>query len=320
MDYKFGGQWCLERKITNGCFGEIFKGKNQYTQEEVAIKLEPVASKANQLLQEAKTLKRLDNALGFPKVRWYGYKGGFNVLILDLLGPNLQDLFNSLNKSLSLKSVLMIADQLLSRIQALHSYHYLHRDIKPENILIGRDNFTNLIYLIDFGLSKKFKDSTKKHIKYKEGKGFTGNQRFSSSNSLLGIEQSRRDDLEAIGYVLIYFVKGFLPWENSYNGENGQKKNPLVTSKIQVSIESLCKDCHPAFGLYMNYVKSLAFSTKPDYAYVIRIFRDAFISSDFEYDHAFEWKHMKIFLNNTKSLSPVKTINISESDEIVKDN
>ena len=300
MEYNFGGEWRLERKISSGAFGEIFKGRNIYTQEEVAIKLEPIACKTNQLLQEAKTLKHLEPALGFPKVRWYGQKNGFNALVLDLLGPTLQELFNSVKKSLSLKTVLVIAEQLISRIQALHSFHYLHRDLKPENILIGRGKFSHLIYLIDFGLSKKFKKSNKEHIRYREGKGFTGNQRFCSNNALMGIEQGRRDDLEALGYILIYLLKGKLPWENLQEATTSTKKEALIKIKVHLALEDLCEGCPSQFYTYMNYVKALPFTSKPDYAYLKLLFREVFVNNGFMYDNIFEWRFEHVFLSNTR--------------------
>lgn len=300
MEYNFGGEWQLGPKLNSGSFGELFKGKNIYTQEEIAIKLEPIAYKTDQLIHEAKILKHLEPALGFPKVRWYGHKTGFNVLVLDLLGPTLQELFNSVKKTLSLKTVLIIAEQLICRLEALHSFRYLHRDLKPENILIGRGNLVNLIYLIDFGLSKKFKKSNKEHIKYAEGKGFTGNQRFCSNNALMGIEQGRRDDLESLGYILIYLAKGKLPWENLQEATTSTKKEALIKVKVHLALEHLCDGIPNVFLQYMTYVKGLAFTAKPDYAYVKKIFRDFFIENQFVHDNAFEWRFQKVFLQNTK--------------------
>jgi serine/threonine protein kinase len=113
-----------------------------------------------------------------------------------------------------MKTVLMIADQLIQRIEYMHSKSYIHRDIKPENFLLGLGKKSNIIYIIDFGLSKKYRDTkTLQHIPYRENKNLTGTARYASINAHLGIEQSRRDDLEAVGYVLIYLAKGFLPWQ-----------------------------------------------------------------------------------------------------------
>lgn len=132
---------------------------------------------------------------------------------MDLLGPSLEDLFNYCKRKLTLKTVLLLADQMLQRIEAVHAKHFMHRDIKPDNFLMGNPTDKNLLYIIDFGLAKKYLISkTGEHIPYRDGKNLTGTARYASLNTHKGIEQGRRDDLESIGYVLLYFLKGELPW------------------------------------------------------------------------------------------------------------
>ena len=133
-------------------------------------------------------------------------------MVIELLGPSLEDLYAYCGRKLSLKTVLLIGDQLVSRIERLHTRGYIHRDLKPENILIGLEDNASTVFLIDFGLTKKWKMPNGDHIPFRDGKSLTGTARYASANTHLGIEQSRRDDLEGAGYVLLYLLKGELPW------------------------------------------------------------------------------------------------------------
>jgi serine/threonine protein kinase len=160
---------------------------------------------------------------------------------MDLLGPSLEDLFSFCGRKFQTKTVLMIADQLISRVEYVHSKNFIHRDIKPDNFLIGLGKRSNLIFLIDFGLAKKFRDAkTHQHIPYKENKNLTGTARYASINAHLGIEQSRRDDLEAIGYVLVYFAKGKLPWQGVNAQGKAEKYHKIMEKKMATPVEYLC--------------------------------------------------------------------------------
>jgi serine/threonine protein kinase len=146
-------------------------------------------------------------------VHFHGVEAEYNIMVIDLLGPSIADLFVYCGNHFSLKTTLMLADQMIARIDSLHKKNFIHRDIKPENFLMGIGKNSHVVYLIDFGLSKKYREmKTHQHIPYKENKNLTGTARYASLNAHLGIEQSRRDDLEAIGYVLVYFAAGRLPW------------------------------------------------------------------------------------------------------------
>jgi len=193
-------------------------------QEEVAIKLESLKTRHPQLLYESKLYRLLQGGFGIPNVRYFGVEGDYNVMILDLLGPCLEDLFNFCSRKFSLKTVLMLAEQLLNRVEYIHNKNFIHRDIKPDNFLIGLGRKANTVYAIDFGLAKKYRDSrTHQHIPYRENKNLTGTARYASVNAHLGIEQSRRDDLESIGYVLLYFLRGSLPWQGLKAGTKKTK-------------------------------------------------------------------------------------------------
>ena len=212
-DMIINNKWKLQKKVGSGAFGEIYKAINLQSNEEVAVKLEPSKTKFPQLYYEAKLYKIYNGAVGLPKIYYFGVSGDFNVLVIDLLGPSLEDLFEYCRRKFTLKTVLMIAIQMLQRIEFVHQNGFLHRDIKPDNFLIGIHKQQHVIYIIDFGLAKRYKDPrTGRHISFKDNKTLTGTARYASLNTHLGIEQARRDDLEQIGFVLMYFIRGGLPW------------------------------------------------------------------------------------------------------------
>ncbi|KAL5728720.1 non-specific serine/threonine protein kinase [Ranunculus cassubicifolius] len=294
MEPRVGNKFRLGRKIGSGSFGEIYLGTNIQTNEEVAIKLENVKTKHPQLLYESKLYRILQGGTGVPNVRWFGVEGDYNVLVMDLLGPSLEDLFNFCSRKLSLKSVLMLADQMINRVEFVHSKSFLHRDIKPDNFLMGLGRRANQVYVIDFGLAKKYRDSsTHQHIPYRENKNLTGTARYASMNTHLGIEQSRRDDLESLGYVLMYFLRGSLPWQGLKAGNKKQKYEKISERKVSTSIEALCRGYPTEFASYFHYCRSLRFDDKPDYPYLKRIFRDLFIREGFQFDYVFDWTILK---------------------------
>jgi len=213
-EFIVGGKYRLVRKIGSGSFGDIYLGINITNGEEVAVKLESVKARHPQLLYESKLYKILQGGVGIPHIRWYGQERDYNVLVMDLLGPSLEDLFNFCSRRFTMKTVLMLADQMIGRIEYVHNKNFIHRDIKPDNFLMGIGRHCNKLFLIDFGLAKKYRDNrTRQHIPYREDKNLTGTARYASINAHLGIEQSRRDDMESLGYVLMYFNRGSLPWQ-----------------------------------------------------------------------------------------------------------
>ncbi|KAL9225513.1 hypothetical protein vseg_001427 [Gypsophila vaccaria] len=294
MDLVVGGKYKLGRKIGSGSFGELHLGINITNGEEVAVKLESVKTRHPQLHYESKLYMLLQGGTGVPHLKWFGVEGEYNVMVIDLLGPSLEDLFNYCNRKLSLKTVLMLADQLISRVEYMHSKGFLHRDIKPDNFLMGLGRKANQVYIIDFGLAKKFRDlQTHKHIPYRENKNLTGTARYASVNTHLGIEQSRRDDLESVGYVLMYFLRGSLPWQGLKAGTKKQKYDKISEKKMLTPIEVLCKSYPTEFTSYFHYCRSLRFEDRPDYSYLKRLFRDLFIREGYQFDYVFDWTILK---------------------------
>ena len=161
---------------------------------------------------------------------------------MDLLGPSLEDLFNFCSRRFTMKTVLMLADQMISRIEFVHNKNFIHRDIKPDNFLMGIGRHCNKVFLIDFGLAKKYRDNrTRQHIMYREDKNLTGTARYASINAHLGIEQSRRDDMESLGYVSMYFNRGSLPWQGLKAATKKQKYEKISEKKMSTPVEVLCK-------------------------------------------------------------------------------
>ena len=197
----------------------------------------------------------------------------FHVMVMDLLGPSLEDLFASCKRNFDLKTVLMIAVQMIKRIEKVHEERIIHRDIKPDNFLIGGTEATrDSVYIIDFGLAKCYKNSEGEHIPYKDGKNLTGTARYASIATHKGIEQSRRDDLETIGHVLLYLVKGQLPWQGLPGRSKNEKYNNIKKKKIETSLEELCRGHPSEFREYMEYCRALKFEQEPNYRTCLQFF------------------------------------------------
>jgi len=285
-----GTKYRISKRVGGGSFGEIYSGDCILSGEEVAIKFESTQARPQQLFYESTVYKLLAGGVGIPSIKWYGVEGDCNAMVIEMLGKSLEDLFIRCQRNFSLKTVLMIADQLITRIEYFHMKGFVHRDIKPDNFLVGKGNNNNSIYIIDYGLSKKFRDhKTLTHIPYKDGKTLTGTARYASINTHNGSEQSRRDDLEGIGYVLIYFLKGGLPWQG-INAKNRQEKYEMIGEfKRKISIEELCQGIPIEFLRFLEEIRRLGFEEKPHYTVYKQLFKNLFIKEGFVYDYEYDW-------------------------------
>ena len=291
------GKYKIKSEIGKGSFGKICSGEQITTHQQVAIKFEPKDSDNPQLFYECRILRCLNGALGFPGIHWYGDFGNSKVLVMDLLDISLSNLHAQYNNHFSLKTVLIIADQLINRIEFIHKKGFIHGDIKPENAILGRGYNSDVIYLIDFGLSKRYVDFKNNHIKYGENKKITGTARYLSINGHLGLEQSRRDDLESLAYVLIYLLKGELPWMTSKISKkkakqfkNAEEKyNMIAKIKISSPIEEICSGIPSEFSTFLQQVRSLRFEDEPDYAFYKKLFRSLFLKEHFLFDNQYDW-------------------------------
>lgn len=212
---------------------------------------------------------------------------------MELLGPSLEELFQKCKKHFSIKTVLLLSRQMIQALQQLHLCGYIHRDIKPENFVIGHNGHT--VYLLDFGLCKSFRDpNSGLHIAFRDCKGFIGTARYASINAHLGLELSRRDDLEALGYVFIYFLKGRLPWQNLKPCGGKQKYNLILRKKLEVGVEELCKNLPTEFGMYLGYCRKMKYNERPNYWYVNRMFENLYYNEGYVYDSIYDWTQTSI--------------------------
>mmetsp|Transcript_12884 Transcript_12884/g.32490 ORF Transcript_12884/g.32490 Transcript_12884/m.32490 type:complete len:316 (-) Transcript_12884:335-1282(-) len=287
------GRFQLEQRIGSGSFGDVYSGLDIQSGEKVAIKIEPSAAKNPQLMYEARVYKSLDGRPGFAKVRHCGMEARRNVLVVDLLGTSLNEVFRLCGRRFSPKTVFMLADQILERLEFLHSQGFVHRDLKPENLLLGRGESEGLVHLIDFGLAKRFRDPTSlQHIEYREGKIVKGTLRYASLSACRGAELSRRDDLEAVGYLLVYFLQGDLPWLKLPKAFSKRVQfEKLAQLKASTPVQDLCAEleCQHEMVEYFNYCKGLAFKECPDYGYLRRLFTEAMARNGHSYDLVYDW-------------------------------
>jgi casein kinase 1 delta/casein kinase I family protein HRR25 len=334
QDILIADRYRIDRKIGEGGFGLVYSGRalsltalfpanwvgtDLQSGEEVAIKLTYVRDNPEVLRGEKDTYEALSGGVGIPQVRWFGQECDFYVLVHDLLGPSLEDLFNYCGRRFSLKTILLIADQAISRIESIHSKGFLHRDIKPDNFLMGVGRQGNKLYTIDFGLAKEFADAER--CKNAKGLPLGGTRRYASINNHNGcgrcliaiplVRLLRRgqsslggDDLESLGYVFVYFARGSLPWQGLKAATDDEKDARIKEMKEGLSGEALCDGFLPGeFAAYINYTRRLAFDDKPDYSYLRRLFHRLFRAEGFEYDHVFDWTE-KLFDEMQSTVSP----------------
>jgi len=301
------------KKVGSGAFGSVFKAESKKDPGKiVALKCEETdPDKKDKLKLEYNFYRDLNinqNHIGIPKVFWYGVAeirepvskentveivSIKNVMAMEYLGPSLEKLFIYLHKNFSLKTILMIGIQCLERLEFVHNNGIIHRDIKPDNFLIGATNDNkSTIYLVDFGLSKKYIDMSNYTFNpFKNTRTFTGTYRFCSLRSHKRLEQGRRDDLESLGYMIIYFLKKELPWQGIKDDpkKKDNRSNLIFKMKKNLSIEELCKGCPDFLVKYIRYCRLLKYTEVPNYYYLKSLFIQEMNKNKLMLDYHYDW-------------------------------
>ena len=307
----------IKKKLGSGSFGEIYKGKNNKLNIDIAVKCEPIKDNRHQRLKyESSVLKYIQGGgshlpIGIPVFFDFISSDKFNYMMMELLGPSLEDLFDLCQRKFSLKTILSLGDQMICRIEFLHSRYLIHRDIKPDNFLMGLNNKKSIVYICDFGLCKQFRDQDGKHIPFKDGKSLIGTARYASIYSHLGYEQSRRDDLESLAYSLIYFSRGSLPWMGIKSKNKNEKYNKIFQKKLNSTIGFLCEKLPNEFVDFIHYIKKLEFEDKPNYQYLKTLLGKMYDKNNYNYDMNFDFTDILI----QKKLNEKEEIYISSEQK-----
>ena len=310
-------EYKLLKKIGQGSFGSIYEAESLNNKILYAIKLEDM--KQNQyILEEESIILSYLNIPRIPRIKSFGYKGSFIILVMELLGKSLDDIFNELpSKKMSLRCVCNIALQLLSIIEIMHNNNIIHRDIKPGNIAIGVKEKSKYIYLLDFGLSKKYINDENKHFKFEQNNKLIGNARYSSINALEGGTQSRRDDLESLGYLLLFFILGRLPWQGYVSNSKEDKYYKIKEIKKQTSPKKLCENLPKQFEEYIVYTRKLEYEENPNYNYLKNLFKSLLYNNKWPFDYYYDWDTSGI--NNTEIRDYKRGYNIPKICNQIKD-
>ncbi|EDV57497.1 casein kinase I [Drosophila erecta] len=278
------------QKLGSGSFGDIYEAKHLGSGFHVALKVERRDVGPSHLPNEYAVYHLLRHGTGIPKTYQLLSNKRHNVLVMELLGLSLEKLFVLCDRRFSMKTVLMLGEQMVARMEYLHNRRYLHRDVKPDNFLMGYGNSSHLLHLIDFGLAKRYWDTTEnKHVRQKHGTRLTGTARYASINALCGGEQSRRDDMESVGYVLMYLLRGRLPWQDLVAKSREQKHEMITEMKLSTSLMSLCAGYPSEFYNCLEYTRKLSFEEEPKYRTIRCSFLALLCRLNYSNDQIYDW-------------------------------
>ena len=320
LNRKFFSKFRTIKKLGEGSFGKVYKA--EYNNEYFALKFEN-KTKGQSLLENEATIMTYLKGPNIPLIKSYGYSGDYNILVMQLMDKSLEDIFNK-RKKFSVKTTCMIGYQMVNVLQYIHDRHIIHRDIKPDNFVMGANENNAHLYLLDFGLAKKYR-SSRTLIQYPliKKKKLTGTARYASIHALEELEQSRRDDLESVGYVLMYFLRGGLPWQGLKIRSKEDRYKKILEKKKQTSSEELCRDFPEEFREFVEYTRNLEYTETPDYdmlrnKFVNLVTKKKGESFDFIYDWTTE-SDLKKRKDEIIELAPSTNYPVSEKKSTQKE-
>ena len=311
----FFNKYKLIKNIGEGSFGQIYSAK--YDNNWFALKFENREKSQNLLENEGHIMSYLQSKY-LPYIYSFGYSGEYNVLVMELMGKSLESIFeNSKPKKFSVNCVAKLGLQMIEILQYIHNMHIIHRDIKPDNFVLGRGEKSKNLYILDFGLAKKYRSSKSlKHYPMVKRKNLTGTARYASINALNGLTQSRRDDLEAVGYVLLYFLRGKLPWQGIHVKNKEDRYHKIMEIKIETKPEELCKGFPKEFESYIRYCRELDYKDDPEYNYLKKLFNNVLRRYK---ENIYDWDIVnKTIITETTSSTSKKGINLEDKKEKYK--
>jgi len=287
------GRFRKGRKVGTGSFGDVFQGHDIIAKNEVAIKMELRQSKTfARELEILRHLQLMDNTICTPKLYYDGTQlnPGVRFFVMELLGQNLSDLHKSCGGTFTSPTVCKIAMELITRFEEVHEQGVVHRDVKPQNFLVGREKNDQRIYICDFGLSGRYIDENGNHILFQTGLKPIGTARYASMRVHRGYERSRRDDFEALAYVLVYFINGSLPWQGLKLKDRVHKWKIILAKKKDANVQDMCRGVPAVLEDFIIYCRAMRFNQRPKYEYWRKRFHDTFLSvydgkeENFRYD------------------------------------
>ena len=274
------------KKLGEGSFGKVYKA--EYNGEYYALKFES-RSRTKSLLEMESTVMAYLQGPNIPYIKSYGYSGDYNLLVMQYMDKSLEDILH-IRKTFSIKTTAMIGFQLIGVLHYIHDKNYIHRDVKPDNCVMGSDELNENLYLIDFGLAKKYRSSrTLKQYPMTRKKKLTGTARYASIHALEGFEQSRRDDIEAVGYVMAYLLRGGLPWQGLKIKTKENKYKNILEKKKEISSEELFKGFPIEFAEILDNVKKLEYLEEPEYEMLRNKLMSLCKRLNYKFDYIYDW-------------------------------